>query len=336
MAADDVATVLPSPVEGSAATMGGVETLQVVQAMFRGLAQGGASRQVVAAAAAAVFRSSLSSCRSSELDDTELVAVPREVVDKVRPVAAAMAVQGIVGDLLDARFHSTGQAYEALRQHEPALAVQVRALNRVANIAKHGKRRGGRRSFMAEDEVLKAKEVNDVMHKEAEEEAKVVAEIKVKEAKKFADEKLKVETKEAERLAEEEFFMEAQRRYVMKLAEEKGLQAREAERLKRVAKDLAENLVSEAKTLAEMKLTEETKEAEQLINLAGTNTVSGWHEFKVKAERKRIEAKKVAEVEVAKAKQLADELVVEAAMLAKFVAEAHEAKPEKEAELEVG
>ncbi len=44
----------------------------------------------------------------------------------------------------------------------------------------------------------------------------------------------------------------------------------------------------------------------------------------------------MAEVEVAKAKQLADELVVEAAMLAKFVAEAREAKPEKEAELEVG
>ncbi len=115
-----MATVSPSTMEGPAATTGCVETVQVVQAMFKGLAQRGASRQVVAAAAAAVFRSSLPSCRRSELDHTELVAVPREVVDKVRPVADAMAVQGIVGDLLGAQFHSTGQAYEALRQHEPA------------------------------------------------------------------------------------------------------------------------------------------------------------------------------------------------------------------------
>jgi hypothetical protein len=139
-----MAAVGTSSLKEAPSTMAGAESATLVQAAFAGLAQGGATRHVVAAAMAALVRLLLPAGRGHGLDDTEWVEVPMEVAAKIRPVAGAMAVQGIVGSLLGQPLHCTGQAYQALRVSEPALATQVKALNRVANIAKHGTRRGGK------------------------------------------------------------------------------------------------------------------------------------------------------------------------------------------------
>ena len=116
----------------------------VVHAIFQGLAAGSTTRHVVAAAAAAVVRIAMFGW--SELEDTEAVLVPCEVAGLVKPVAAAMEVQKVIGDMLGSPLHNAGLAYEALRHLNPEVAAQVRALNRASNIAKHGSQRDGRKA----------------------------------------------------------------------------------------------------------------------------------------------------------------------------------------------
>ena len=86
---------------------------------------------------------------SGELETTEAVFVPCEVAGLVKPVAAAMVVQKVIGDMLGSPLHNPGLAYEAVRHISPEVAAQCRALNRASNIAKHGVQRGGRKNTSA-------------------------------------------------------------------------------------------------------------------------------------------------------------------------------------------
>ena len=77
-------------------------------------------------------------------DGYSMVPVPDEVADSVPAVAASLASQRILGKAYDKEFHNAGLAYAAVRPQFPEEAKEIRAVNRAANIAKHGRGRGGR------------------------------------------------------------------------------------------------------------------------------------------------------------------------------------------------
>jgi hypothetical protein len=225
-----MAAVTPTGVEGVEKIMEAVQgdgIGDVVMAMFRGLAAGGATRHVVAATAAAVVRLILPSGRCGGLDHVEAVEVPFEVAGLIRPVAAAMAVQKIVGNALGTPLPNAGLAYGALRHADPALATQVRTLCRVANIAKHGVQRGGRHN----------KELEQAQKQKATNQEK--AENK-KAAKEQADKEQAlqdVEAKmEAEEMAKEEEAIKAQKEAAKRQAENKARQEAD-EKAKTVAEE---------------------------------------------------------------------------------------------------
>lgn len=115
-----------------------------IEAIFRGLALGGASRTVVVAAAAAAVTRCLYSdgCPGCERGFAT-VEVPKDVQHDVGAVAVAMAIQRVVGELTGQQLNNQGQAYQVMHNLNPELAREVRAVNRISNIAMHGRRRGG-------------------------------------------------------------------------------------------------------------------------------------------------------------------------------------------------
>ncbi len=82
-----MATVSPARQAGNIADA----AHDVVYAMFRGLVEGGGSRHVIAASAAAVLRTSMGSIE--KCGGIAPVKVPEEVHTEVKPIAAVVAVQ---------------------------------------------------------------------------------------------------------------------------------------------------------------------------------------------------------------------------------------------------
>ena len=114
-------------------------SLALASAIMEGAIRGGASRQVAAAVASALFRSGESK------GEAVLIDVPDVVADDIPVVAASMATQRVAGAVLGQEFHDSGRAYEAIRKVLPRdLARDVRQVNRAANKAKHGSSRGGK------------------------------------------------------------------------------------------------------------------------------------------------------------------------------------------------
>eukprot|EP00972_Heterocapsa_arctica_P115817 16449826-Heterocapsa_arctica.AAC.1 len=119
------------------APFGAMENMAM--AIMQGTVQGGASRHVAAAVAAAIIRT----VGNGASDGYSLVAVPNEVAKDIPVVAASMASQRILGTASGKEFHNAGLAYAEVRAQYPEEAKEIRAVNQAANIAKHGRGRGG-------------------------------------------------------------------------------------------------------------------------------------------------------------------------------------------------
>ena len=109
---------------------------------MEGTIRGGASRQVAAAIASALFRSAL---LQDQKGDLVSVDVPDVAADGITVVAAFLATQRFAGAFLGQGFRNAGQAYEAIRQVLPGdLACDARQVDKAANRAKHGSGHGGK------------------------------------------------------------------------------------------------------------------------------------------------------------------------------------------------
>ena len=114
-------------------------SLALASAIMEGAIRGGASRQVAAAVASALFRSGESK------GEAVLIDVPDVVADDIPVVAASMATQRVAGAVFGQEFRDSGRAYEAIRKVLPRdLARDVRQVNRAANKARHRSSWGGK------------------------------------------------------------------------------------------------------------------------------------------------------------------------------------------------
>ena len=104
----------------------------------------GLSRRVAAAVAATLYR--LLAAREGYVK----ADVPIEVAEEAPIVMDSLALQKLAGELHGTTYQNAGLAYQALRVDEPVLAQNVRVVNRMANVAKHGRQRGGRRRKQAD------------------------------------------------------------------------------------------------------------------------------------------------------------------------------------------
>ncbi len=120
----------------------------VVSAIFPRLAAGGGSRHVIAAATAAALHTVLE-LMGDPCGGLTSMQILVEVAKEVEPIAAALAVQRLVGTIAGKPLHNGRLANQQLRLTHPEVAEEVRALNWISNLAKHGRTRGGRRSRAA-------------------------------------------------------------------------------------------------------------------------------------------------------------------------------------------
>jgi hypothetical protein len=273
-----------------------------VEAMFVGLAKGAASRQVVAAAAAAVVRCVMEQYRGVSKvevlvqDRLDLIAhaLRAQVAEGLASGAEVRSAANLVtpGALLRAN----AAKHQGFDRPELISAVPERELRR----RQRGRRRttaivgceGERfKEQVAEEEAMRQVAVEKAAVQQAAEEVEA-------ELKKQAE----LKAKQVEQQIAEKVLLQANKTAM-------------------VAKVLAENLVAEAKLVADALLARGAKEAILLAALPGSGMMTGqqhW-EAKVLADKKVADARVVALLIVTAARKLAVEVAEEAAALAKKV-----------------
>ena len=106
-------------------------------ALLRSAVEGGATRQVAAAIASALWRLQMARATADEHDYAS-VRVPAEVAEDVGVSAASLPCKRIAVDIFDTTFHSVGQAAVAVHQLDANLGNAMRNLGRLRNTVEHG------------------------------------------------------------------------------------------------------------------------------------------------------------------------------------------------------